>query len=177
MSGPVQNVVIRSPSKSMTNDYWELLTTDDDVIKDLAIWAIGHTDLVDLVDIDVHWLQIRVIPDEIIPRFPEYLEFLESWKKSQSSIKVTGYYQGIKIYVLGFCGNTIEVTFNDLSPIIIDLDTRRLSVRVIDGGTGKSTLVAGLSPINYSRMLTDPGVFPKFVRIGYEYEKGIYNYT
>jgi hypothetical protein len=99
------------------------------------------------------------------------------WKKSQGSVKVTGYYQEIKIYVLGFCGNTIEVTFNDLSPVIIDLDTRRLSVRVIDGGTGKSTLVTGLSPINYSRMLTDPGAFPRFVRIGYEYEKGIYNYT
>jgi hypothetical protein len=161
----------------MTNDYWELLTTDDDVIKDLAIWAMGHTDLVDLVDIDVHWLQIRVIPDEIIPRFPEFLEFLESWKKSQGSIKVTGYYQGIKIYVLGFRGNTIEATFNDLSPVIIDLDTRRLSVWVIDGGTGKSTLVAGLSPINHSKMISNPEYFPRFVRIGYEYEKGIYNYT
>jgi hypothetical protein len=90
---------------------------------------------------------------------------------------VTGYYQGIKIYVLGFCGNTIEAAFNDLSPVIIDLDTRRLSVWVIDGGTGKSALIAGLSPVNYSRMMSNPENFPRFVRIGYEYEKGIYNYT
>ena len=177
MSGPVQNAVVGSPLKSMTNDYWEILTTEDKTIRELSVWAMSHPDLVDLVDIDNQWLQLRIIPDQIIPRFPEYRGFLKALTHS-SETRLYGYFGGMEEYTLVMTTKTLEATFKGgLSPVSIDLDTGQLSVWVTDGGTGKSTLVAGLSPINYSRMLTDPGAFPRFVRIGYEYKKGIYNYT
>ena len=162
----------------MTNDYWELLTTEDKTIRSLAVWVMSHADLVDLVDIQDHWLQLRVIPDWVIPRFHDYQGFFESFfESSHSSTRLTGYF-GVNDYTLMMTTKTLEATFgNSLSPVSIDLDSHQLSVWVTDGGTGKSALVAGLSPMNYSRMLTSPESFPKFVRIGYEYEKGIYNYT
>lgn len=161
----------------MTNDYWELLTTEDNIIRELSVWAMSHINLVDLVDIQEHWLQLRIIPDNIIPMFNDYQGFLVSWSQSHpSKTKVNGYW-GLGMYSLELRPPTIEVIFEDLSPVIIDLDTRKLSVWVIDGGTGKSTLIAGLSPINYSKMLSAPETFPKFVKIGYEHEKGIHNYT
>jgi hypothetical protein len=161
----------------MTSDYWELLTNEEDIIRSLSVWVMSHTDLVDLVEIKDHWLQLRVIPDEIIPRFLDYQGFLESWSQShRSKTKVNGYW-GLSMYSLEFRPPMIEVIFENLSPVTIDLDTHQLSVWVTDGGTGKRTLVQGLSPINYSRMMSTPESFPKFVRIGYEYEKGIYNYT
>ena len=161
----------------MTNDYWEILTSEDDTIKNLSIWAISHMDLVDLVDIDENWLQLRVIPDDIIPKFSEYHGFLESWKKSKNT-KVTGYW-GSSMYSLGIHDSTIDVVFEDstISPVIIDLDNHQISVWVTDGGTGKNTLISGLSPINYSKMLAYPETFPKFIKIGYEYKKDINHFT
>lgn len=151
----------------MIVDYWELLTKEEEVIRDLAIWVINHADLVDLVEFNADWLQLRIIPSEIIPMFQKYSGFLEAWEKSKHPYtKVTGYYKSQK-YSLKLHDNMIEAIFNGLSPIIIDLDARKLSIKVTDGATGESTLVAGLSPINYSKILSDPGVFPKFVRIGW----------
>ena len=158
----------------MTNDYWELLTTDDSLIKGFSVWVISHTDLVDLVIIEDNWLQLRIIPDYIIPRLSEYRGFIELCLQSMGILKVVGYF-GINEYSISFYNNCIEIKF--LSPIVIDLASGKLSVWVIDGGTGKRSLVSGLSPMNYSSMQSFPESFPRFVRIGYEHEKGIHNYT
>lgn len=161
----------------MTNDYWELITTEDEIINSLSVWALSYQDLINLVEINTHLLRIQIIPDKIIPRFNDYLGFIKSWANSQKLLtKVTGCWKD-SIYFLELRNNMIEVVFGNLSPVIIDLDTHQLSVWVIDGGTGKYTLVSGLSPINYSKMISEPEIFPKFVRIGYEYKKGIYNCT
>lgn len=160
----------------MTNDYWELLTTDDNLIRGLSVWIISHTDLVDLVNIEDNWLQLRIIPDYIIPRFSEYRGFIELCQKSTETLKVMGYF-GVNEYSIGFYRDCIEMGFKNFSPISIDLTSGKLSVWVIDGGTGKRSLVSGLSPMNYSSMQSFPESFPRFVRIGYEHEKGIHNYT
>lgn len=161
----------------MTDDYWELTTIEEDTINALSAWAISHIDLVDLVELKVHWLKLRIIPDEIFSRFPDYQGFFEAWTASQSPITTVTGHCGNSTYCLEPHNNAIDIIFDDLSPVIIDLDTHQLSIWVIDGGSGKSALVKGLSPINYSRMMSTPEIFPKFIRIGYEYEKSIYNYT
>ena len=160
----------------MTNDYWELLTTDDSLIRGLSVWIISHTDLVDLVIIEDNWLQLRIIPDYIIPRFSEYRGFIELCQKSTGTLKVVGYFK-VDEYSIGFYRDCIEMRFRNFSPIVIDLASGKLSVWVIDGSTGKPSLVSGLSPVNYSSMQSFPESFPRFVRIGYEHEKGIHNYT
>lgn len=159
----------------MTNDYWEFLTSEENIIREVSVWTMSHLDLVDQVDIENHWLQLRIIPDHIIPRFQDYRGFLWAWQKSKNS-RVIGHWESSK-YSLEIYSGTIEVLFENLSPVTIDLDTHQLSVWVTDGSTGKSTLVKGLSPVNYSRIISKPETFPKFIQIGYLHEKGIYNYT